>query len=741
MTFQQSGKSVLSRSSWLSSGKSSTTNNLFPLGSRLNRMHELVKNGGPYSYILRTRRNELTFWGDALTLLHKVSRTASPFIRPSPREQCEMLDVMASQWSLALMYFVVLKKAAKVDQVNPNVVAHLLHLLRTSGSYHLAKHVVETDLPYYQDESFAMPTNVAKAVFELEASAGNWLDAVKLVAMRHQLMRSPGAIGILMKAIARQAGVDQAMTSLRCFREFRRLQIESFDKRIDGSGASTQPLASAPPDLYDIDAVVADEADGVVGTLASREPSRHRDSSEVDGTFRDERTATLWLDNRFVSYPNVAVLSSFRALPGVTAFHQALELVADNLSTGNALSLHEFSTIGEMLNRRGEWQLALDIMVNRFDVLETGFGNLPITIPRTVMNSLACYDPYTDVSTADLLAAMLSSAHESERVVQSYSNRKLSLVFPQAIFGVFRKYLMPLSVELATRLRVQCIPTPAHELMDKAIADNDVTVVIDTNVLMWCAQKNLTLESFFPPMREVHQHLNSTLCDGLSPEGKNKNVAPPLQNIVLPFTALLETYRLVFERPRRNKVKKMLWNRIQLLLRRSNVKVLSYSSEFPTVAFQLISRGVMRDIDGRSVSQAPESSTGRKNPDENIMNVCLSLQCRARWEMASRSTNQAVTPGSASGAFLKYHVRRLVGQATGPASDRVILFTFDKGLSFQADLLGIDTFPLYSGPLSRCKRSRNSAVNDNLSPPAPRPSSAVNSCLIPAEGELYNEDE
>ncbi|CCW68461.1 unnamed protein product [Phytomonas sp. Hart1] len=295
-----------------------------------------------------------------------------------------------------------------------------------------------------------------------------------------------------------------------------------------------------------------------------------------------------------------------------------------------------------------------------------------------LVNCLHDADPYRDYRVEEVVRDITSRMRPMDLALRvSGSPRQFRLKTQSEIAKPFNAFIPQLH---AIFTKVLSIPRWHHRhlsfLVDAAESSERVLLVLDTNFLIQSITKDLPLEHFYPNLQKQHPHIG--------------NGSRGLAMVVVPFTVLMETYRVILS-PGNGlsySVRVRLWSRMISLVRQDHVHVLSLPVEFNASAMSILTRMAYHKAFG------DDGNLGsRLNPDRHILNVCLYLQYLLRSKQACRLCGSSIPEGTLLFSFLKYHVRRFDNTVKGSATDGLILFTMDQKFSRAAYEAGVDCFP------------------------------------------------
>lgn len=585
-----------------------------------------------FSYIIQNPECRQS-WMRSFELLAQLSRVTKQRVTPSASDQVALLQAMPNTWVMALLHNKIIKGCFKLTKLSQASAVLLMREFRQSNLAWAALSVLENDLKsVVSDTRATMSNSTAKEVLATYATcARDWASALALVTRQPNLQNSPSAVGLLMGAVGRYHSLQKALEVNVALREARVQMIQM-------------------------------------------------------------RAAPDWDLTSCILAANVRLLRLSATLPGSAALSNAQALVADCLATGEPLTVELFSPVAEMLIRRSHWQTALETLVDRFNVLDDGLHRHKVGVTQVVLNALQCIDPYYDIAREEFMESMSQLAFARHRDKVQGAGSKGHLMFPSAVHQKYMHYTVPVSKALAIgHPTVRFVHLRFDSLVNKLLSANKVIVVVDTNVLIHCATRNITLRHFLSGVRHTHPHLRDVPDDDFA--------------FVVPNIVFREIRRNIFDRYARKVLKDIVWKRLVAIL--EGADVLAYASEFPSLAFSLLSKVVMQEVKVSRMSHRAQPH-GKKNPDEIIMNLTLWIQFLSRWHVAHRRCQQhnKVSVGAHFAGFTRFHARRFLGVTATPGSDSVLLMTFDRDFSYRADALGVDTFPLYV-PVAKRKTIRD----------------------------------
>lgn len=601
-----------------------------PTSALIQRCTEFARTGTAYQLIAHVARNASS-WEEAVTIFDKCCAAVTPVAKPRVDEVVSLLSapsVAASVWAQTLVYFQTLKGTCGMNPPPQRVVAHMINIFRRKNRMHYALHISKHDLQSVWSGRVDLTIDASKAVLDLFVAESSWREAAALVAQRPILQSSPGAMAALIRVVARSHSIAKAIEVFNELRVLRRTNLED-------------------------PAVVPNDR-------------------------------TRWANPLLVTFAANALVQVVAQLPG--AGHMALvqQLIAEQLATGAPMMLDAYLPLGRMMNSVGRWAEVLSTLAHRFNVFDVGLNRQPLSVLTLMRTCMMHIDPYHAVSNAEALRILAMRADPTHQFIGSL-NPKLSLTFSRTIHQQFASYIIPLSLALnnATLPEVRMHSRDVSQFCAAAVRDNDAIVVLDTNVVLHLALRNMTVRTLLESVRQTHPHMRDY----------------KLATVIVPFTVVSELSSFIKTRGMKSmRVRRQTWDRVVRILQET--VVLSFSAEFPCVVFQLISNIAMDNI----VTKHRSTFTKRRNPDKSIMNVLLCLQAELRHaEINSQAAVNRNSRSTLTSSFLRFHVRRLLGQTDKPGSDRLVLLTFDRDFSLTARWLGVHTFPRFKNGGARQK--------------------------------------
>ncbi|EPY20972.1 hypothetical protein STCU_07465 [Strigomonas culicis] len=361
---------------------------------------------------------------------------------------------------------------------------------------------------------------------------------------------------------------------------------------------------------------------------------------------------------------------------------QALLVAAYCFAEGHPLNLDLFSAMVRSLKETGQWEAALR---TAFDVgvfaLPRPVAQRRVSILNGLLQCLYESSPYSHQSVAEMVANMQSRMHPRVQVhpTRESANTYVRLVPLLDMTTRYNPILMPFAMQYG---KVMSVPRwyskGLSNLMTQMVTADSAVFVMDTNILIQCASKNLTFDSFVDPARKQLAHLSTY-----------KDTA-----IVIPFTAIQEAYTLIWDPGYRLKqpLRMLMWARLQALVKTPSVFALSLTAEFPCSTFAPVSRMAYEKLED-SVAVLYE-----RDPDIRILNVVVTLQYLLRHQTLQMQHVAPVPEGMSIFAFLKYHVRRYENTVKGNGAERLVLCTLDKRLARVASEAGVCCFPRFAEP-------------------------------------------
>jgi hypothetical protein len=480
---------------------------------------DFAKTGTAYQLLRRSLQNKKT-WMDALEIMERGCSVVAPIVKPRTDEVMDLLTgvpvIASSLWSMSLVYGHVIKKACHVDPPPQRAVAHMIDLHRMKGALRKARIISKVDLEGVWSGRVELTNDASRAVLALFAAEGSWVEAIALVQQRRNLQTSPAALAAVLSVVAQRHSISKGIEVYQAIRSLRR------------------------ENLADPAVVPHDRA--------------------------------LWAHPGIVPLMTTALLRAIKNLPGETNFQLAQGLLAENLSSGTPLQLSAFIPVAEMMNRRGMWAEVLSTMAHKFGVFQAGLHLQSRTVLAVLRSALLQVNPYYDVSSAELLRLLALRCDPAQKNT-GIMNPKLSLVFSRSFHFQFASYTVPLSVALSKIVcpEIRMVHRELVHVVTAALEKGDTMIVLDTNVIIHLAQRNMSVRSLIPAIRRLHPHL----------------LDKPLETFVVPFTVANELSSLVISRSRASfRERRVLWTRVIRILKETNV--LSFATEFPSVSNTMI---------------------------------------------------------------------------------------------------------------------------------------------------------
>lgn len=647
----------------------------------------------PYQVVMSTGGEDggqlrWSTWAEAVRVFAKTANHLRGIYAPSVDEQRLILRHCAGSTFGAIAAVEILRRDCEQNQLHPRVAVDVLDRLTNLQAYGIAAHILTRDLgasstqtrqsdgapiPVFSaEDGCRLPPYAGKAVLQFLTATRNWEGALTFVSSNPQLIARASVMRLLIRCVATFGGVHRGMATLEAFHAERRRHIERMARRRD------------------------DQSDS--GKLSRQ-----------------------WTAVSLHNAANIGMVDYLAVKAHDAAVQVGSRLIADVLATGAVLPPTVIGRIMPLVEGTPnfQWHDALRLFA-QLRLLEGPPSKIPYVCVHAMTRALSRIDFASEVP----VPTMIHTTARKFEAKHVHGLRTIVLPATEHIFSLFHGYLIPLSKALAVpfwgfRIDTRGLGAIVREMAlenDRA-GFRDTVLLLDTNVLVWMATQNRSINSLLPAIRKAHPHLASK----------------PFKRVVVPFTVLEEVHGLIWGNgaafPR--KLRRVMWSRLRTLLSDSALEMgfstqtsfsptaqrtfhlLSYATEFPTAAYQLISRSVMQGPSPPMDHIVTRSKRGA-NRDESIMNLCLFFQQAERSDTL-RGKNLRVPIGAFRGAFLRYHVRRLVGDSVGPASDELLLVTFDRRMSHQADALGVDTFPLFAGSRSRCRMVVNEVLSNSSS--------------------------
>ncbi|CAD2215947.1 hypothetical protein AGDE_09715 [Angomonas deanei] len=193
--------------------------------------------------------------------------------------------------------------------------------------------------------------------------------------------------------------------------------------------------------------------------------------------------------------------------------HQrALELVALSFAQGYTLSPNLLSGLLFTLRETNHWETALELAHAQ------GFFSLPRSAAKKSVSTLnqliQCLyesDPYYQFTTEEIFNDIVSRSNPKDVVYRSSTKKKqFRCLSPSEISGKYNGILSCIAHQYA---KVASIPRwyskGVSSIVSSQYADT-LYVIIDTNILIQCASKNLPLEHFYHHIKKSIRVLKST---------------------------------------------------------------------------------------------------------------------------------------------------------------------------------------------------------------------------------------
>ncbi|CAM43212.1 conserved hypothetical protein [Leishmania braziliensis MHOM/BR/75/M2904] len=356
----------------------------------------------------------------------------------------------------------------------------------------------------------------------------------------------------------------------------------------------------------------------------------------------------------------------------------ALRLTAAALATGSSMNIGLLSALLPTLQGTGKWQLALHAAQELHLLSATrAEARTNLSIYNQLVDCLYEADVYAAFSLDDVVQQTVDRMRPraSEETRMATRAPQFRMHSPVEIFQQFQSVLMALTCVYS---KAMCAPRwysrSISGIVDSALKENTVLIVLDTNVLLHLVQKQLPLEHFYAYMKQLYPDLQQY----------------SFATVVVPFTTVSEAYAYIWG-PKEHfplNVRKLLWSRAVSLLQQPHVYVLSLAGEYPCSSLNIIPRLAYRTM--------PDNVAGafHQDPDLRILSVCAALQHYFRIAKVTDNLGGTTIPmGVALFSLLKYHVRRYCKTVKGCCVDRLLLCTLDKRMSRGAVQMGMRVFP------------------------------------------------
>ncbi|KPI84411.1 hypothetical protein ABL78_6537 [Leptomonas seymouri] len=360
---------------------------------------------------------------------------------------------------------------------------------------------------------------------------------------------------------------------------------------------------------------------------------------------------------------------------------KALRLAAASLAAGYAFDTTLLSALLVTLQETNQWSAALGAAqsMQLFSATRAE-GRKNSHLFNQLVNCLYEADLYSDYTLDEVVRDVLNRTNPREGVVagRGPKEKQFRLRLHAEIFQKFQGVLLPLSQLYSKIIRIpRWYSRSIANIVDTAVKDTSVILVIDTNFLLHLVHKNLSPEHFYAYMKRQYPDLQ----------------AYGFATIVIPFTVLQEAYTLIWNGREHIPlpIKARLWSRINTIVEQPHVYALSLAGEFPSISLGILPKMAYSNMPGNV------AGVFQHDPDLRILNVCVSLQHYLRVVKITENLG-GVPPleGIALFALLKYHVRRYCNTVKGCCVDRLLLCTMDRRMSRAAEQLGIRVFPSIS---------------------------------------------
>ncbi|KAG5496455.1 hypothetical protein JKF63_02757 [Porcisia hertigi] len=359
----------------------------------------------------------------------------------------------------------------------------------------------------------------------------------------------------------------------------------------------------------------------------------------------------------------------------------ALRLTAASLAAGHPMCTSLLSALLPTLQETGNWQLALHA-AQELQLLSASRAEARTQVAtyKQLVDCLYEADIYAAFALEDVVQQTVDRMCPRE-VLETRTEARAAqfrMQAPVEVFQQFQSVLMALTSVYSKAIGLpRWYSRAIGSIVDNALKDNAVLMVVDTNFLLQLVQKQLPLEHFYAYIKQQYPDL----------------LHYHFATVVVPFTTVLEAYAYIWGPKQRFSLdaRKLLWSRTVSLLQMPHVYVLSIAGEYPCSSLSIIPRLAYRTMPGNV------SGAFQQDPDLRILSVCAALQHYFRSAKATANLRGTTMPeGVVLFSLLKYHVRRYCNTVKGCCVDRLLLCTLDKRMSRGAIQMGLRVFPCLS---------------------------------------------
>lgn len=391
--------------------------------------------------------------------------------------------------------------------------------------------------------------------------------------------------------------------------------------------------------------------------------------------------AVLFMQPRVELSP-LMVRPLVRCLGRLDDHRRALQLTAACLAAGHTMTPSLFTALLPTLQRTGQWVLALQTAqeMNLLSVTKAEARQQYMTYVELV-NCLYGADFYGDFTLDELVQDTIWRTQiRAQQTTRPLARaRQVRMRAPVEVFQQSQSMLMALSSIFNKAYNVpRWYSRSISAIVETAMAERSMLLVLDTNFLLNLVQKQLPLEHFHAFMTQLYPDLRQYAA----------------ATVVVPFTTVAETHAFIWGSREHLplEVRRQLWQRVETVFEQPRFYVLSIACEYPCSALAIVPRLAYKTMPGNV------AGAYRSDPDLRILSVCAALQhyCRVQ-TVAANAVGPHVPEGVALFSLLKYHVRRYCNSVKGCCIDRLVLCTMDKRMARGAAQMGLRVFPALSG--------------------------------------------
>ncbi|KAG5471221.1 hypothetical protein CUR178_02532 [Leishmania enriettii] len=388
----------------------------------------------------------------------------------------------------------------------------------------------------------------------------------------------------------------------------------------------------------------------------------------------------LYMQPKVDPHP-IMVRPLLRCFGRLNDHRSALRLTAAALAAGHSMSTPLLSALLPTLQETGKWHLALHA-AHELQLLSAtrAEARTNLLIYNQLVDCLYEADVYAPYSLDDVVQQTVDRMRprDPEEVRAPARAPKFRMHTPVEVFQQFQSVLMALTSVYSKAMNVpRWYSRSIGGIVDGALKEKTVFIVLDTNFLLQLVQKQLPLEHFYAYMKQQYPDLREY----------------SFATVVVPFTTVSEAHAYIWGPKERFPldVRRVLWSRAVSLLQQPHVYVLSIAGEYPCSSLNIIPRLAYRTMPNNV------AGTFQRDPDLRILSVCAALQHYFRIAKAMSNLGGTTIPeGVALFSLLKYHVRRYCSTVKGCCVDRLLLCTLDKRMSRGAVRMGLRVFPRLS---------------------------------------------